>query len=162
MVLKSIIYGGIDGIITISNIIASIEGVKLNTKYILAISISVLMTGAMSMGIADYLSTRAENKHKQEPESKMTDNPIYNGITTFISFIMFGLIPLLMFYLITHLNIRNRIYSMVISMSVAFFILGSLQTLFTDEIWWKSGLTIVAYGDFTTLAAYYISKNIEI
>jgi VIT1/CCC1 family predicted Fe2+/Mn2+ transporter len=148
MQLKSFIYGGIDGIITISTVIASIEGVNLDAKYILSITISVLLTGAMSMGIADYLSSKVGTTQ---------DIAIINGMTTAISFIIFGVMPLL-FYTIIHKYGINPFRGMVLTTAVAFFILGGVQSRYSGEIWYKSGAITAAYGTATSLFAYIISS----
>ena len=150
MQLKSFIYGGIDGIITISAVIASIEGVKLDAKYILSITISVLLTGALSMGIADYLSSKTETPH---------DTAITNGITTSISFIVFGVMPLL-FYTIIHKYGINPLRGMVLTTAVAFFILGSIQSKYTGDTWYKTGAITTAYGTGTSVLAYLISSSL--
>jgi len=62
--LRSIIFGGTDGIITIFNIISGIEGAKLKYSVVLVIGIAALISDAVSMGFSDYLSLNAENKIK--------------------------------------------------------------------------------------------------
>ena len=82
--------GGIDGIITIFNIISGIEGSKLNYKYIFILGIATLFADAISMGTGEYVSVKAEKKYKN---LNNTINPIKNGIIMFISFVIFGTIP---------------------------------------------------------------------
>lgn len=156
MYLRSVIYGGIDGIITNFNIISSIEGAKLNNKYVFIIALSVLIADAMSMGISDYLSSKASKKYKNSDI-----NPINNGLITFGSFIIFGLIPLALFTIINKYSPKERYKNTLLAMSFAFFIIGSLQSIYTKEIWYISGLTTVVYGILTSVLAYYVSKKIS-
>ena len=67
-ILRSIIYGGIDGIITMFNIISGITGANLNSKYIFILGFAVLVSDGISMGISDYLSLKADIKLKKNYE----------------------------------------------------------------------------------------------
>lgn len=156
MYLKSFVYGGIDGIITLFNVISSVEGAKLDHKYIIIIAFSVLIADALSMGIADYLSTNAENKYKNT-----NINPIKSGLVTLGSFILFGLIPLIIFFLMNKINKKNRYQNTLFSMMIAFFIMGTIQSKYTKETWYIEGGKTVFYGTGTSLIAYKISQTIE-
>ena len=59
---RSIVYGGVDGIITMFNIISGVTGAKLNPKIIIILGLATLCADAISMGFSDYLSTRANNQ----------------------------------------------------------------------------------------------------
>eukprot|EP00486_Rosalina_sp_Unknown_P008519 CAMPEP_0201580330 /NCGR_PEP_ID=MMETSP0190_2-20130828/43018_1 /ASSEMBLY_ACC=CAM_ASM_000263 /TAXON_ID=37353 /ORGANISM="Rosalina sp." /LENGTH=203 /DNA_ID=CAMNT_0048016169 /DNA_START=26 /DNA_END=633 /DNA_ORIENTATION=- len=58
--VKSIIYGGLDGIITTFAIVAGIAGADLATEVILVLGFANLIADGLSMGIGDYLSESAE------------------------------------------------------------------------------------------------------
>lgn len=62
--IKSIIYGGLDGIISTFVVICSIEGGKLNPLYALVLGFSNLIGDAISMGVGDYLSSTADREHQ--------------------------------------------------------------------------------------------------
>ena len=71
--LRSLIYGGIDGIITIFNLISGIEGAKMKSKVIIILGLGTLIADATSMGFGDYLSIQAESKYKND--SNNPNNP---------------------------------------------------------------------------------------
>eukprot|EP01120_Amphizonella_sp_Union-15-10_P010281 TRINITY_DN4097_c0_g1_i2.p1 TRINITY_DN4097_c0_g1~~TRINITY_DN4097_c0_g1_i2.p1 ORF type:complete len:266 (+),score=51.76 TRINITY_DN4097_c0_g1_i2:105-902(+) len=58
--IKSIIYGGLDGIGSVFVTVASLAGAAQNFVFILILGIAKLIAGAISMGVGDYLSTQAE------------------------------------------------------------------------------------------------------
>ena len=64
--LRTLMFGGIDGIITIFNIMSGIEGSRLNYKYIFIIGAATLVSDAISMGTGEYLSVKAENELKEK------------------------------------------------------------------------------------------------
>lgn len=61
--IKSIIFGGLDGIITTFAIIAASAGAGFGLKVILLMGFANLVADAISMGFGDYLSERAELDH---------------------------------------------------------------------------------------------------
>ena len=63
--VKSIIYGGLDGIVSTFVIICSIEGADFNPVYALVLGFSNLIGDAISMGMGDYLSATADIEHQK-------------------------------------------------------------------------------------------------
>jgi len=59
--LKSITYGGLDGIITTFAIVSGAVGGGFGVEVILVLGFSNIIADALSMGIGDALSTKAEN-----------------------------------------------------------------------------------------------------
>ena len=157
VLLRTIMMGGIDGIITIFNIISGIEGSNLNSKYIFIIGIASILSDAISMGTGEYVSVKADMKYKENRDI----NPIKNGVIMFLSFISFGCIPLILYYLITLMNIKNRYISTYISIIISLFILGVIKSKYTNEKWYISGGTISIYGGIASFVAYNVSKIIS-
>lgn len=58
--IKSIIFGALDGILTVFSMISSISGSNLDIVTILVLGFAKLVGGALSMGIGDFLSEKAE------------------------------------------------------------------------------------------------------
>ena len=157
ILLRTIMMGGIDGIITIFNIISSIEGTNLNYKYIFILGLAALLSDAISMGFGEYVSVKAEQKYNKSEDTI----PIKNGIIMFISFVGFGLIPLVIYYLALKINYKNRFVNTYISVLVSLFILGIIKSNYTKEKWWKSGGSIAIYGGLASFLAFNVSKLIS-
>jgi len=157
ILLRTIMMGGIDGIITIFNIISSIEGSKLNYKYIFILGLAALISDAMSMGFGEYASVNAEKIYNKSEST----NPMKNGIIMFLSFVGFGIIPLLIYYFALKLNYKNKFINTYISVLFGLFILGVIKSKYTKEIWWKSGCSISLYGGLTSFLAFNVSKLIS-
>ena len=60
--LKSIIFGGLDGILTSFAIVSGAAGGNLSTQVILVLGFSNIFADALSMGVGEFLSTKAENE----------------------------------------------------------------------------------------------------
>ncbi len=70
--IKSLIYGGLDGIITTFAVVAGVAGASLSSGIVLILGFANLIADGLSMGIGDYLSTKAENEYKRaEREREM-------------------------------------------------------------------------------------------
>ena len=96
ILLRTLMMGGTDGIITVFNIISGIEGSKLNYKYIFILGLAVLISDAISMGTGEFISVKAEQEYTK---SKVNVIPEKNAAVMFISFVCFGTIPLLFYFI---------------------------------------------------------------
>jgi DNA damage-binding protein 1 len=168
--LRTLMFGGIDGIITIFNIMSGIEGSRLNYKYIFIIGVAVLFSDAISMGTGEYLSVKAENELKNKEKNVKAEagspaeqepSPEKKGIVMFISFVLFGMIPLVLYFLMLKINFKNRYINAYVSVITALFILGVYKSKFTKEKWYKSGFNIAAYGAVAGFLAFNVSRGIS-
>jgi vacuolar iron transporter family protein len=62
--IKSLVYGGMDGIITTFAVVAGVVGASLSSNVILILGIANLLADGFSMAVGDYLSTKAEIEYK--------------------------------------------------------------------------------------------------
>ena len=60
--LKPIIFGGLDGILTSFAIVAGAAGGKLDPSVVLILGFSNIFADALSMGVGEFLSSKAENE----------------------------------------------------------------------------------------------------
>lgn len=60
--LKPIIFGGLDGILTSFAIVAGAAGGTLSTGVVLILGFSNIFADALSMGVGEFLSSKAENE----------------------------------------------------------------------------------------------------
>lgn len=144
--IKSIVYGGIDGIITTFAIVAGATGAQLETKYVIALGIGNVLADGFSMAMGDYLSTRAEEKEKELA--------VKNGIMTFISFLAFGIIPLFSYFIQTD----NPYLMTGVFTGLALLALGIVKAKITNTSIWISAITMLSIGGITALVAYYIGE----
>jgi VIT1/CCC1 family predicted Fe2+/Mn2+ transporter len=62
--IKSLVYGGLDGIITTFAVVAGVAGAALQPSVVLILGFANLIADGLSMAIGDYLSTRAEQEYE--------------------------------------------------------------------------------------------------
>ena len=114
------------------------------------------------MGISDYLSLNADIKLKQKnKQNNLVDeiNPVKNGIITFLSFIVFGFIPIVLFFIFSSSK-KNKYIKLIISVTISLFLLGSVQSKYTKEPWYFTGTRLSVFGIITASIAFLISKKI--
>lgn len=217
-VIKSIIYGGLDGIITTFAVLCSAYASNLSGGVVFVMGIANVLADGISMGHGDYFSEKAEQdyvmtqykREKWEMDnylegeiSEMVDlykekydieetaardllttisrypklfldhmmvvelelmppdqsaNPLKNGIVTFLSFVGFGFIPLIVY------RFLDSFYWACGATVVALAGLGWLRASFTrTNRLWSMGVTVfngacsagVAYGVSHLLIGYF-------
>jgi VIT1/CCC1 family predicted Fe2+/Mn2+ transporter len=68
--IKSMIYGGLDGIITTFAVVAGVAGASLSSGIVLILGFANLIADGLSMAIGDFLSTKAENEYNQTERAR--------------------------------------------------------------------------------------------
>ena len=227
--IKSIVFGGVDGIITTFAVVSGTEGAGLPIGVIIILGVANLLADGLSMGIGDYLSSNAEleyaiserkremwetenylegeklemieiyqgkglsrqdataiievmSKYKevfvdammvdelgiQPPD--LTSSPWKNGLVTFISFCIFGSVPLVA-YLGTYAAVSASQRSgqsfnptfMVscILTGLTLFLLGTFKSRVTGQHWFRSGMHVLVTGGAAAGIAFLIGWLLE-
>ena len=68
--LKAIVFGGLDGILTSFAIISGAVGAKLGPVPMLALGVSNVLADALSMGVGEFLSSRSYNKYVRKERER--------------------------------------------------------------------------------------------
>lgn len=90
--LPAFVLGAVDGTVTTFAVVAAAAGAGVSSGVVLILGIANLLADGFSMGSSSYLSDQAGTngrKHTSEMSS------ITVGLTTFIAFLVVGLIPLI-------------------------------------------------------------------
>jgi len=62
--IKSVVYGGLDGIITTFAVVAGVAGAALSAGIVLILGFANLIADGISMAIGDYLSSKSEREYE--------------------------------------------------------------------------------------------------
>lgn len=220
--LREIVYGGTDGIVTTFAVVAGFSGASIGGNDLLSLSfLTVLLFGlanlladALSMGLGNYLSIKAEKdvykaekeKERKEIQNKTEDevqetleilqekgfskedsdilvnifqknedywvdwmmnhelelpnpegvNPILTGLATFISFLIFGFIPLIPYIL---LNNEDPSFAFSISVNatvLALVLLGLLKWKVIGGGLARSVGEMVLIGGISAIVAFLV------
>uniref|UniRef100_A0A7S1CNE0 Uncharacterized protein n=1 Tax=Bicosoecida sp. CB-2014 TaxID=1486930 RepID=A0A7S1CNE0_9STRA len=220
--IKSVVFGGLDGIITTFAVVAGAVGGGLSVDVILILGFSSVFADALSMGVGDALSSKAENEFimlersreewelendkegevqemvdlytskgmKEEDAREVItrmakypdffvdvmmveelelqvpdpdDNPIWDGLVTFCSFVVFGTVPLLGYVAFSSLQLTvTALFGIACFLTACtLFGLGMVKSQFTKMTWYRSGLEVLVLGSCTAMVAYFIGWFVE-
>ncbi len=67
--IKSIVYGGLDGIITTFAVVAGASGAHFSSAILLVLGFANLLADGISMGFGDYISSKAEREYHEREEA---------------------------------------------------------------------------------------------
>ncbi len=218
--VKSMVYGGLDGIITTFAVVAGVAGASLSSSIVLILGFANLIADGLSMAIGDYLSTKAENEYNQAerrrefwevenyPEGERQElievyeakglnrddaalivdiisknkkawvdvmmveelgivesdgSPVGNAIATFLSFAIFGFVPLVAYiagYCMPLLKPHLFVIACLLTAGTL-FALGAVKVQITGRAWWKSGFEMLIVGGLAAVAAYGIGHALS-
>ncbi len=85
------------------------------------------------------------------------------GFTTFISFFLIGLIPILS-YLIDWFYpglIYNPYHLSLLLTATAFFIIGAVKSKFIKKRWYISGFSTLLVGGIAAFIAYFVGAGLK-
>lgn len=77
-------------------------------------------------------------------------SPLKSGLSTFVSFMVFGLIPLLPYML----GMSAAFQISLVTTFIAFFAIGSIKSRWSLASWWRSGLETLLIGGAACSLAY--------
>ena len=165
--LREFVYGGMDGAVTTFAIVTGAAGANFGSKVILILGLANVFADAFSMAIGAYLSEKADQQLEQSKaaEKQATqESPISASIATFISFIVVGFVPLLIYIVdyIFELDLGDDalIYSIFLTLA-AFSGIGYLRAVATKIDKAKSMLETLGLGVAAAIISYTLGTVLE-
>jgi vacuolar iron transporter family protein len=163
--LSEFVYGGIDGAVTTFAVVAGATGARFDLKIIVVLGFANLIADGFSMGVGSYLSKKSEIElmAKRGESVKDEPSPLINGITTYLSFILFGVVPLLVYTidLMFGFNTNNLFLISILSTAVAFFGIGLLKSRVAKTPVIRAVFETVALGLIAAVLAYVLGDLLE-
>ncbi len=86
------------------------------------------------------------------------ESPVKNALVTFVSFVFFGAIPVLIYIVARFIPFfaAHTFALACILTGITLFILGTLKVYFTRQAWYRAGLEMLLLGGFAAAAAYVV------
>ena len=187
--IKPLVFGGIDGLTTTLAIVwgSSAAGENLvSTNAVVVLGVANLLATGLSMGIGDYMGTVAEHeavtKHVHTPdtaaaprtfpaggddlEARRTTRAVKaaalrSGFTMFLSFIVFGGVPLFAYLPIApemSSSARRSLSTMLCGAS--FWALGAVRARMSDASVMWTAMTMALTGSAAAAVSFFASKFI--
>lgn len=163
--LGEFVYGGIDGAVTTFAVVAGATGARFDIKVILVLGFANLIADGFSMGVGSYLSKKSEIElmQKRGKSTKDAPSPLINGLMTYLSFVLVGLVPLLAYTIefIFDLNFNNVFLLSILSTAVAFWGIGLLKSRVAKTPVVRAVFETVALGLIAAVFAYVLGDVLE-
>jgi len=159
MNIKSVVYGGMDGIISTFAVVSGVAGAALDPTIVLILGFSNLFADGISMACGDFLSTRAKKDYEKSHKLAIDDeNEQDNAWTTFFAFVLFGLVPLLMYVLSFAVESLAESAFLLSSIFTGFtlILLGVIKGHLSGVSLFRSGLETFIIGALAASVAYGI------
>lgn len=159
--LREFVYGGIDGAVTTFAIVAGATGASLSTTVVLVLGFANLAADGFSMGVGSYLSTKSERElmaKRGEATATEASSPVVNGLATFASFGLVGLVPLLayVFDLALGLELASPFLIACLLTTAAFIGIGYLKSRVARTPMPRAIFETLALGVIAATLAYVL------
>jgi len=166
--LREFVYGGMDGAVTTFAIVTGAAGANFSSKVILILGLANVFADGFSMAVGAYLSEKAdqqlESSKLPEGESANRESPVGASVATFVSFIIVGFVPLLVYiadYVFSFgLGDSALTYSIVLTLA-AFAVIGYLRAVATKINKGKSMLETLGLGIAAAVISYSLGTVLE-
>ena len=163
--LSEFVYGSIDGAVTTFAVVAGATGARFDIKILLVLGFANLIADGFSMGVGSYLSTKSEQELmvKRKESIKDEPSPVINGVTTYTSFILVGLVPLLAYTVdaIFDLGSSNLFAIASVLTAFAFAAIGYLKSRVSKAPVVRSILETLILGAIAASLAYVLGDLLE-
>jgi VIT1/CCC1 family predicted Fe2+/Mn2+ transporter len=154
--LWEFVYWGIDGAITTFAVVAWSVWAWLDASIILILWFANLLADWFSMSIWAYLSSDAENKGVPKRDR------IYTGLVTYVSFIILGFIPLLI-YVLQYLGVTFSnpfLYASILTF-ISFALIWYIKSFVANSSLIKSITETLLLWVAAAAVAYYVWDFLE-
>ena len=163
--LSEFVYGGIDGAVTTFAVVAGATGARFDTKVLLVLGFANLIADGFSMGVGSYLSKKSEQELmiKRGESANDLPSPVINGATTYLAFILVGLVPLLSytFDTIFDAGISNLFLWASVLTGLAFVGIGILKSRVAQTPLLRAILETLILGAIAASFAYVLGDLLE-
>ncbi|HET9412116.1 MAG TPA: VIT1/CCC1 transporter family protein [Candidatus Saccharimonadales bacterium] len=160
--LGQLVYGAIDGSVTTFAVVAGAAGAKLGSTVIIVLGFANLIADGFSMGASSFLSTKSERdlQLSKDPAYQHAKTPLGNGVATFLSFVVLGTIPILVYVfdalLRLHIDAVPLFSVSCFLTGAAFMAIGIMKGQMTRTNPLKAAFETLLLGGVAAILAYVL------
>lgn len=167
--LGEFVYGGIDGCVTTFAVVSGAYGAELNSAIIIILGFANLLADGFAMSVGAYLShkTERDNVRKQREDVLLPDgvdgkSPLKIGGVTYFSFILIGVIPLLIYVIDYVRPVSGNLFGIAALLTgLGFVFIGWLKSYVNKMPYIKGIAETVILGAIAAVVAYFIGDFLE-
>jgi vacuolar iron transporter family protein len=136
-----------------------------HVKVLLVLGFANLIADGFSMGVGSYLSTKSGQELMVKKGESVIDepSPVINGVTTYVSFILVGLVPLLAYTvdIVFDLRLENLFLIATVLTALAFVGIGLLKSKVAQSHVPRAIAETLVLGAIAASAAYVLGDVLE-
>ena len=158
--LAGFVYGAIDGTLTTFAIVSGVIGANLSPAIVLVLGLANVLADGFSMASSNFLSERSVRELREEVSASSFERvtPLRSALTTFISFVIIGLIPLAPFgaALFFEMTLAFQFMLSIILTACAFITIGSIRGIVVKKGVLRSALETLLIGGLAAFISYLV------
>jgi VIT1/CCC1 family predicted Fe2+/Mn2+ transporter len=169
--LGEFVYGAIDGTVTTFAVVAGAAGAGLGSSVIVILGFANLIADGFSMGASSYLSAKSkrdlkirkhadEGKEREPHDQTHGETPLKDGVITFASFVVVGLIPFVLYVADALFGWKIAggtlfLWSSILT-GLTFIAIGALKAHVTKTKVWRAASETFLLGAIAAVLAYVL------
>ena len=162
--LGEFVYGAFDGCITTFAVVAGSVGANLDSSIIIVLGLANLLADGFAMSVGAYLSTKTNNATSLNNGNNSNNNkkPFWVGATTYISFIVIGIIPILIYIIDYIYPLAYNLFFISSCLTVlGFLVIGFLKTYVNKSNPIKGVAETLLLGGIAAIVAYSVGDILK-
>lgn len=152
--IRDVVVAGNDGVVTTFAVVAGSLGASLSPSVVLILGFANLFADGLSMSTGAFLGVKSELEFEHQ---KLGKKPFENGITTFISFVISGFIPLFPYLF----KIDNAFTISSILVCLTLLIIGVFRGIVTKKNVLSTVIENIIIGGVSAVVAFAVGSLVE-
>lgn len=152
--IRDVVTAGNDGVVTTFAVVAGSLGASLSPSIVLILGFANLFADGLSMATGAFLGVKSELEFEHQ---KLGRKPFENGLTTFVSFVVSGLIPLFPYLF----KIDNAFIISGLLVCLTLMVIGVFRGIVTKKNMIRTIIENISIGGISAVVAYVVGKLVE-
>ena len=157
--IRDVVTAGNDGVVTTFAVVAGSLGASLSPSVVLILGFANLFADGLSMSTGAYLGVKSEIEFENNSgeKIKLGNKPLINGLTTFVSFIIAGLIPLTPYLL----KFENSFLVSSFLVFLTLLVIGVFRGIIVRKSLIRTIVENILIGGVSAVVAYAVGSLVE-
>jgi len=157
--IRDVVTAGNDGVVTTFAVVAGSLGASLSPSVVLILGFANLFADGLSMSTGAYLGVKSEIEFENNSgeKIKLGNKPLINGLTTFVSFIIAGLIPLTPYLL----KFENSFLVSSFLVFLTLLVIGVFRGIIARKSLIRTIIENILIGGVSAVVAYAVGSLVE-
>lgn len=152
--IRDVVTSGNDGVVTTFAVVTGSLGASLSPSVVLILGFANLFADGLSMATGAFLGVKSELEFEHQ---KLGKKPFENGLTTFVSFVVSGLIPLLPY--LFKMNNAFMISGFLVCLTL--MVIGVFRGIVTKKNMFRTIIENILIGGISAFVAFAVGSLVK-